>query len=91
MMKIQFSLELVRNLKKIKSKDKPLTEKIVKQLSLFQQDPRHPSLRTHKLAGGLRESWSISITRSIRMKFILFENGTAYFFDLGTHEEVYRR
>lgn len=78
-------------MKKIKSKDKLLTERIVKQISLFQNNPRHPSLRTHKLSGGLRESWSISITRSIRMKFTILENGEAYFFDLGTHEEVYCR
>ena len=32
--------------------------------------------------------WSISIDRKIRMLF-MEENNEAYFFDLGTHKQVY--
>lgn len=91
-MRIQISPELITELKKIKAKDKALAERIEKQINLFQQDPRYPSLRTHKLSGGQKESsWSISITKGIRMVYTVLGDETAYFFDLGTHDEVYRQ
>ena len=89
-MQIQFSEEIDRELKKIKQKDQKLSKRIEKQLSLFQQNPRHPSLRLHKLSGELNELWSISISKGVRMVYIRDED-IAYFVDLGTHDEVYRK
>ena len=89
-MQIQFSEEVDRELNKIKQKDQLLIKRIEKQLALFQENPRHPSLRLHKLSGGLNELWSISISKGIRMVYIQDED-MAYFVDLGTHDEVYRK
>lgn len=89
-MQIQFSEEVDHELNKIKQKDQLLIKRIEKQLALFQENPRHPSLRLHKLSGGLNELWSISISKGIRMVYIQDED-MAYFVDLGTHDEVYRK
>lgn len=86
---IQISPDLNKELKKIKNKDKQLAKKIEKQLDLFRQNHLHPSLRIHKLAGKMNNIWSISIDRNYRMLYFLFDN-EAYFFDIGTHDQVYK-
>jgi len=89
-MNFKFSPELNKELKKIKKRDIILINKIEKQLLLFQKNPVHPSLRTHKLTGKLDNIWSISIDKNIRMLYIQ-DNDSAYFFDVGTHDEVYKK
>ncbi len=89
-MDFEISPDLDESLRKIKTKDKQLAKKIEKQLNLFQQNHLHPSLRIHKLSGNLENMWSISIDKSLRMLFFLDSSG-AYFFDLGTHDQVYKR
>ena len=89
-MKIRFSPAFIRLLKKIKRTDKALTDQINKQLKLFQLQPQHPSLRTHKLSGKMKNRWSISLSRSFRMIYILLEKDEAYFIAIGTHDKVYR-
>jgi len=86
---IEFSPELLKRLKVLKQKDQKLFQKIQKQLKLFQLNPRHKSLRHHKLKGNLQEVWSISIDKNFRM--IYKENQSYYFFDMGTHDQVYRK
>lgn len=89
-MRIEFSPLALKELAKIKKKDKKLFQRIEKQLALFKNNPTHPSLRLHKLSGDLEDLRSISITRGIRMVYILTEQ-TAYFTDIGTHDEVYKK
>ena len=89
-MAIEVSPQLDKKLKNIRLKNKKLFVKIEKQLLLFQKDQNHPSLRIHKLKGDLKNVWSISIARSFRMIYTQ-ENDVAYFFDIGKHEEVYRK
>lgn len=79
--------EVDREFKKIKRKNKQLFRQIEKQIILFQDNPRHPSLRLHKLSGDLEGIWSISISKNI-MTYIQQEN-IAYFIDIGTHSEIY--
>ena len=61
-----------------------------KQLNLFSIDPKHKSLRVHKLSGELKQLWSISINKEIRMVYVQ-EKDVVYFSDIGTHDEVYRK
>ncbi len=88
-MHIKLSPEVVKDLKKIKQKNKKLSERIQKQLYLFSTNPKHPSLRTHKLNANMNNLWSISITMSIRMVYKLLSEEEAYFIKIGTHKEVY--
>lgn len=88
-MDFHISRELDKRFKKIKDRDKQLSTRIHKQLELFQQNHLHPSLKVHKLAGRLRDLWSMSIDKSYRMTYFLIE-GEAYFVDIGTHDQVYK-
>jgi Txe/YoeB family toxin of Txe-Axe toxin-antitoxin module len=86
---IKFSQEIYRKLQIIQSKDAKLFKKIHKQLKLFKEDPKHKSLRLHKVTREVKNTWSISIDKSFRMLYT--ENGFIYFFKMGTHDEVYRK
>lgn len=46
------------------------------------------SLRLHKLKGKLKNVWSISIDSDYRMLYI--DNDCIYFFDFGTHNQIYK-
>lgn len=88
-MHAKFSPVVQKEILKIQKKDRKLFEKIEKQIIFFESNPSHPSLRHHKLSGKYENVWSISITMSIRMTYILIDENTAYFVQIGTHEEVY--
>lgn len=89
-MDFEISPDLNRELRKIKTHNKQLAQKIEKQLSLFQLNHFHPSLRVHKLTGNLSNIWSISVDTNIRGLYIL-TNDETYFFDIGTHDQVYKK
>lgn len=88
-MHIKLSSDVVKDLKKIKQKNIKLSLRIQKQLYLFSINPKHPSLRTHKLNAKMNDLWSISITMNIRMVYKLLNEKEAYFIKIGTHNEVY--
>lgn len=83
------SREFDKKMKKIKFRDRQLFLQVEKQLGLFLQNHLHPSLRVHKLSGNLKNIWSISVDKHIRMTYILDEEG-ALFIDIGTHDQIYR-
>lgn len=89
-MQVLLYAKLKKELLEISIKDPKLYKKITKQLALFVLNPRQKSLRVHKLFGELKNMWSISITKSIRMSY-LQSGDEAYFFDIGTHDEVYKK
>lgn len=88
MKKIAFGPDFQKKLKKLVRQDNTLSKRIQKQLRLFEQNPRHPSLRLHKLKGNLQNTWSLSVDRGFRLLFIEDEN--YYFFDMGEHKDIYR-
>lgn len=87
---LKFSQDIQRKLREIRKKDNKLFKRIIKQLSLFQQNPKLKSLRLHKVTGEVKNSWSISITKSFRMIYTETET-EYYFYKMGTHDEVYRK
>jgi Txe/YoeB family toxin of Txe-Axe toxin-antitoxin module len=86
---VKFSPDTSKKLQRIKSTDLKLFKRIEKKLELFQSDPKHPSLRLHKITRGVENVFSISINKSMRMLYTNLEDGT-YFFEIGTHDEVYK-
>lgn len=89
-MNISFSSSALKYLHDVKKKNPKLAIKIQQKLALFQDNPKHPSLRTHKLAGDLSNSWSISIEENIRMLYYVKKDGIVFFL-IGMHDEVYRK
>ncbi len=90
-MKAKFSPLIQKEIIKIAKKDKKLAHRIEKQIALFEEDPKHPSLRVHKLTGSMKNMWSISITMNIRMVYLLIEEDYALFVKIGTHNQVYSK
>jgi len=88
-MNAKFSPSVQKELEKIQQKDKKLANRIEKQIALFEENPKHPSLRTHKLSGTIDNMWSISITMSIRMVYVLLDQGSVIFVKIGLHDELY--
>lgn len=87
----KFSPSVQKVLKKIQQKDRQIANRIEKQIALFEENPKHPSLRTHKLSGRVGNMWSISITMSIRMVYVFLDQGNVIFVKIGTHDEVYEK
>ena len=90
-MKTFFSSSFDRKLETLYKSNPKLLPKIAKQIKIFQFDPNYPSLRNHKLSGSLSSVWSISVDMKFRMLYTVRSDGSAYFFDIGTHNEVYRK
>lgn len=86
----KLSPSVQKKLSELYKRDKELLEKIQKRIEMFETNARHPSLRIHKLSGKMSDVWSLSISKNFRMLYIL-EGEEAYFFDLGTHDQVYRQ
>lgn len=72
--------------KSISRRDPKLKLKIDKKLKFLRRDIKHPSLRMHKLSG--KDTWSVSVTMSIRM-IVGLEKNRVYLLEVGTHDEVY--
>ncbi len=75
----------------MQQKDKKLADIIEKQIALFEENPKHPSLRTHKLFGTVDNMWSISITMSMRMVYVILDQHSVIFIKIDTHDEVYEK
>ncbi len=87
-MKISYTTEFLKNFKKLSKKNKAFKIKTVEKINLFIANKNHPSLRLHKLKGSLKEAWSISIDRGIRIIFCYTKN-VVLFVDIGEHDQVY--
>jgi len=90
-MKAKLSPLVQQKLIHLNKKGKKLVLRIEKRIKLFESNPKHPSLRTHKLTGNLANRWSISISKGLRMVYLMLDKDIPYFVDLGIHDEVYRK
>lgn len=86
---IKLSPAVLKRIKEIQKTNIKLSDRIQKQLKTFQENPRHPSLRLHRITREVKNTWSISIDINLRMLYTETEK-EYYFFDIGTHDEVYR-
>jgi len=65
-------------------------KQIKKRIKIFIKDPHHPSLKTHKLKGGLANYYSFSVSYNLRILFEFMDEKTIGFIDIGTHG-VYKK
>jgi len=85
-MELRFTQAFDKEFKKITKRNLTLKKKVIKQLRTLLKNPKHPSLRLHKLEG--IKYWSISISKSLRI-LLLFEKQAIYVYHIGKHEDVY--
>jgi len=86
MLRIVYSEKFISQLEKLSPKIQKLT---MEKVDLFLVNPRHPSLKTHKLNGVLEGYFSFSVNHSIRIVFEYGSRETANFLKIGDHG-VYR-
>ncbi len=62
-----------------------------KTLKLLEMNPRHPSLRLHKLKGNFEDIYSVSINIAYRITLELKISGNKIvLIDVGPHDYIYR-
>jgi toxin HigB-1 len=86
-MDIVYADEFVKRFSKLPLRIK---KKAVKQETLFQSNPLHPSLNTEKLVPKEKELWSFRIDRQYRIIFSYHKTGTVIFMTVGSHDWVYK-
>lgn len=66
-----------------------LQEEVKEKVALFAHDPRHPSLRAHKLKGRLRGSSSFSVNYKYRIVYEYESKNRVALLAVGDHD-VYK-
>jgi len=89
-MEVAFSDSFKKAFKK-RVKMTELESEFWKKFELFIREPFAPQLKTHKLTGKLKDSWSFSVEYDLRVIFYFTDDKPkkAVFVDIGTHKEVY--
>lgn len=87
-MKVEFKDAFIKTFRKRYSHDKEIRKKFDERLELFSLNPTNPILRDHPLKGTKEGFRAFSVTGDIRVIYIEVY-GTAYFIDIGTHNQVY--
>ncbi|HLD07906.1 MAG TPA: hypothetical protein VJB60_02480 [Candidatus Peribacterales bacterium] len=82
MIELSYKPSFLRDLKKCSS---ALREEAKEKISLFQKDPFHASLKTHKLKGTLKGRWSFSINYRDRIIFRFEGKKAAILLAVGNH------
>ncbi len=78
----RFKNDLVKLLKR----NPRLKDKVRKKIEILSTNPRHKSLRIHKLSG--MDNWSLSVNMSIRVIFKI-KDDRILCTRIGKHEDVY--
>ena len=82
----------VKNARKVVKKQPRLAQNIQQTLELLCTDPFQARLKTHKLKGELKDSYTCSAGYDLRIifKFVEYEQKQAILLEsIGTHDEVY--
>lgn len=90
-MEIVYSSRFKESYKKITKNNLKLANKIEFKISLFINNPYHPSLKTHKVTTTKTGvGFSFWIEGDIRIIFIRIEKNKVQFTLIGSHKEIYK-
>lgn len=90
MFKIIYTESYIKKAQKFFRKQPNLLKQYQKCLELLELNPKHPSLRLHKLSGKLNNLYAVSINISYRiiLELLIIEEKIIPI-DLGSHDNVY--
>lgn len=86
MLNVIYSEKFISQLEELSPKLQKLT---FKKVEMFKMDPKHPSLKTHKLNGVLDGYLAFSVDYQIRIVFEYGTKDTVHFLKIGDHD-IYR-
>jgi proteic killer suppression protein len=89
MLKISWDSGFKRAYRKKVKGDARLKEEFWEVMDLFERDPYHLGLKTHKLSGKLKGLWAFSVNYDCRVIFRSLSQEEVLLIDIGTHDEVY--
>lgn len=89
MITIKFSKSFERAYKKLVKRNPEKAIVILEKILLFQANPHHPSLTSHKLTGSLSHLHAFKVEYDLRIIFSWYSNTEVLLEDIGTHDEVY--
>lgn len=78
-----YTKEFKKSINKFSAVDQ---QSVMERINLFLSDPHHPSLKTHKLKGQLKNYWAFSLNYHFRIIFRFISDTTVEFINIGTHE-----
>jgi len=87
-MKTHFTQHFKKSYKRRVQPNKNLEKRFEERYDLFTENPSSEILKDHALSGTLQGYRAFSITGNMRVVYYIHEN-TAYFVDIGTHNQVY--
>lgn len=67
-----------------------IKRKVLKQQTLFRNNPFHNSLNTEKLEPKNRNAWSFRVDKNYRIVFRFLEGNKVLFLVVGPHKWIYR-
>jgi addiction module RelE/StbE family toxin len=88
-MKIEFSSKFQKSYKKLLLRRPDAAVPILQKILLFAQEPNSPTLALHKLKGQLKDVWSFSVERDLRVIIDRQDPEKIIFVDIGSHDQVY--
>lgn len=88
-MNVYLSRNFTKAFNKLTKNNLLLKEKIKEKIKLFINNPKHPSLKLHKLKGKMVEDWSFSVASDLRVVLTYVDDGVLLV-DIGSHDEVYK-
>jgi len=84
---IEYIIEIGRRFEKSYKKLPKFVKELAKNKeAILKSNPFDPRLETHKLHGKDKNTWSFSITRKYRIKFIFLSSDRILFLDVGQHD-----
>ena len=91
-MKVISSKTFERDTKRLLKRNPQFIDGVKETLTRLASDPFQERLKTHKLKGRLKDSWSCSVEYDLRIvfEFVEEENETAILLHtIGAHDDVY--
>ncbi len=85
--KIEYSSRFLRSLSKLSD---DLKQRVKEQEEVFKENAFDIRLKTHKLKGPRAGEWSYSVDYEYRIIFAFRDGKDVVYFDIGTHDELYR-
>lgn len=89
-MTIKYHSLFLKHYKKRIASNPSLKKRFTERIKLFSKDKNNLILHNHPLSGDMKGYFSFSITGDIRVVYKEEPNKTILFYDIGTHNQVYK-
>ena len=91
MYRIIYSYSFEKRVKRFFKNHPEIKKQYHKTLQILKSNPKHPSLRLHKLSGHLKDYYSVSINISYRIVLdLIITEEKIILVNIGSHDKVYK-